>query len=558
MTRLRILIKMESADAFELKAQALNKDPRLKEAGIAALKFTGDKQYIADGEFSPELPSPVDSATASPQNKPTATIGKRLRVILRIPNEDSYELKARALNNELKLKQAGIVALKFVGDKNYISDGEFSPEPSSSPQAAEPNKLKSDAVDKRLRVVLRMPSEDAYELKAQALNNDPRLKNAGISALKYTGDKHYISKGEFSPELPSPGTEKVSRNDEKVRVTLRVPRKDAYELIAKHLNNDPELVKAGISGVELAKGAGMVPVAKKRPSRSQKRKRSFARLAIAAVIVGLIGVTGAGALYFSNPPVASTPTTAPLIPVSGKPTDTHTPVPVPPTETLAPPTDTKIPTHTKTKTPTATNTQLPTATVVSCIPPSMAVVTAENLSCRYGPDRVYLYRTGLLMGIEVDILGKADTAYGTWIRVQTRWEEPVRCWVNSSPKFVEIPQGDVACLEPLYPDKAPLILFNTDLFPKPYNVNASRSEDLVYIDWVGYDLLPGDRPEASPAYLTETWTCQDGELVFSPQGWDEPSAWVRDEGGCDEASYGYVYMAHVDGYIGPVPIPWPP
>ena len=48
MTRLRILLKVESADAYELKAQALNKDPRLKEAGIAAIKFTGDKQYIAD------------------------------------------------------------------------------------------------------------------------------------------------------------------------------------------------------------------------------------------------------------------------------------------------------------------------------------------------------------------------------------------------------------------------------------------------------------------------------------------------------------------------------
>jgi hypothetical protein len=559
MTRLRILIKMESADAFELKAQALNKDPRLKEAGIAALKFTGDKQYIADGEFSPELPPLVAPATASPKNKSTATIGKRLRVVLRIPNEDSYELKAQALNNDPNLKQVGIAALKFVDDKNYISDGEFSSEPPSSPSAAEPKKSKWGTVDERLRVVLRIPAEDAYELKAQALNNDPRLSNAGISALKYTGDKNYISKGEFSPELPSLKSERVSSIDEKVRVTLRIPRKDAYELVAKQLNNDPALIEAGISGVELAKGTGMVPIAKKRPSRPRKKKRSFARLAIAAIIVGLIGVTGAGALYFSNPPAAPIPTktSVALIPVSGEePTDIATPVP--PTETLAPPTDTKIPTSTKTQRPTATNTQLPTATVVSCIPPSEAVVTAANLSCRYGPGADYLYRAGLAQGNVVDVLGKADTAYNTWIRVQTRWEEPAKCWVNSSPRFVEIPQGDVACLEPLYPDKAPLILFNTDLFPKPYNVTASRSEDLVYIDWVGYDLLPGDRPEASPAYLTETWTCQDGELVFSPQGWDEPSGWVRDEGGCDEASYGYVYMAHVDGYIGPATIPWPP
>ena len=66
MTRLRILIKMESADAFELKAQALNNDSRLKDAGIAALKFVGDKKYIADGEFSPEPPPSVAPAAGPP------------------------------------------------------------------------------------------------------------------------------------------------------------------------------------------------------------------------------------------------------------------------------------------------------------------------------------------------------------------------------------------------------------------------------------------------------------------------------------------------------------
>jgi hypothetical protein len=195
--------------------------------------------------------------------------------------------------------------------------------------------------------------------------------------------------------------------------------------------------------------------------------------------------------------------------------------------------------------------------VVSCQPPSEAVVSAENLSCRYGPGAVYLYRTGLTQGDVVDILGRADTAYGTWIRVQTRWEEPVKCWVNSSNKFVDIPQGDVTCLDPIYPEKAPLIQFNTDLFPKPSNVEASRSEDLVFIQWQGYDLLPGDKPDQSPRYLVETWTCQGGKIVFTPYGTDETFAQVRDEGGCAEPSHGQVYMAHVDGYIGPSIITWP-
>jgi len=557
MTRLRILIKMGSADAYELKAQALNNEPRLKGAGIAALKFTGDKQYIAEGEFSPEPPPSAHSAAEQPpKTKSTKATGARLRVVLRVPSEDAFEVKAQALNNDPRLKEIGIAALKFVGDKQYISEGEFTPEPPPTAPTAEPDKSIPETVDGRLRVVLRMSNEDGYELKAQALNNDPRLKELGISALKFVGDKQYISGGEFSPDVPSPATEQDTTEGEKVRVLLRVPRKDAYELIARHLNNDPELIKAGISGVELASGAGMVPVAQETPTPPRKKKQSLARFVVATVIVGLIGVAGAGALFFSTPP-APTPTSAPHIPVSGgELTETNTPVP--PTETSAPPTDTSVPTSTNTYTPISTDTQAPTATVVSCQPPSEVLVAAENLSCRYGPGAVYLYRTGLVKDQVVDVLGKADTAYGTWIRVQTRWEEPVRCWVNSGPQFVEIPEGDVACLDPLYPEKAPLIIFNTDLFPKPSNVSASRSGNQVFIQWQGYDLLPGDRPEASPPYLVETWTCQDGEFVFSPQGWEDTFASVRDDGGCGKAAYGYVYMAHVDGYIGPVIIPWPP
>ena len=74
----------------------------------------------------------------------------------------------------------------------------------------------------------------------------------------------------------------------------------------------------------------------------------------------------------------------------------------------------------------------------------------------------------------------------------------------------------------------------------------------------GFDLPLGDQPDSSRRYLTETWTCQSGKIVFSALAWDDPNAVVLDEKGCDEASYGFVYMTHVDGYIGPVSIPWPP
>ena len=497
---------MESADAFELKAQALNNDPRISSAGISALKFTGDKKYIADGKFSLDLPPPAAPAPDSDRPKSDSTIGKRLRVVLRMVSEDAFELKTQALNNDPNLKDAGIAALKFVGDKKYISDGNFSLD---LPPPATP-----------------------------------------------------------APDSPSPKLESAA--GKKLRIVLRATRQDAYELVSKHLNNDPELIKAGISGVELVKGVGMVAVAKETPAQPApapvpsptpapiKKKRSFAGCLVAALIVGLIGIIGVGALFFLPgllaPPPAPTATTVAVIPVAGKPTSTNTPVPA--TATRVPPTATKI-ISTKTQPSTATKSPTP-ETVLSCEAPSQATVFAENLSCRYGPGAVYLYRTGLVKEDVVDVLGRADTAYGTWIRVQTRWEEPVKCWVNSSPKFVEIPQGDVACLESLYPDKAPLILFNTDLFPKPSNVEASRSGDLVYIQWEGYDLLPGDKPEASPRYLVETWTCQGGMIVFTPYGTDETFAQVRDEAGCAEPSHGQVYLAHVDGYIGPSYITWPP
>src|SRR6266508_6039483 len=135
MPRIRVFIRIPSDDAFELKAQALNNDPRLKAAGISALKFENDKQYIADGEFSPEpppptTPEPFDAA----QDKPAAVeggsdsaMGGRLHVVVRVLSEDAYELKAQALNNDPRLKEAGISALKFESDKQYIVDGEFSP-----------------------------------------------------------------------------------------------------------------------------------------------------------------------------------------------------------------------------------------------------------------------------------------------------------------------------------------------------------------------------------------------------------------------------------------------
>jgi len=130
------------------------------------------------------------------------------------------------------------------------------------------------------------------------------------------------------------------------------------------------------------------------------------------------------------------------------------------------------------------------------------------------------------------------------------------CWVNS--KYIQL-NGDISILETYYPDsRAPLIAFSHPRFPPPTNVSANRRGDQVNISWTGYTLALGDREsESSPLYLVEAWTCQGGRLVFTPIGVYEESASVKDESGCSEPSHGQVFVAHKDGYIGPVEIPWP-
>jgi hypothetical protein len=158
----------------------------------------------------------------------------------------------------------------------------------------------------------------------------------------------------------------------------------------------------------------------------------------------------------------------------------------------------------------------------------------------------------LIKGNEVQVIGKADTAQGTWVNVQF---DNVNCWVNE--KFLDM-DGESAELEPIYPEKSELILFSHPNFPPPADVSAKRNGNQVEIYWTGYELALGDRESAeSPQYLVETWTCIGGGIVFTAYGAFEEAAIVIDEPGCSEPSHGQVFIAHKDGYIGPVAIPWP-
>jgi len=472
----------------------------------------------------------------------------RYRVFIRIPSDDAFELKAQALNNDPRLKAAGIAALKFVGDKKYLADGNFSPE--LPPQDADEPPIEDSKNGERLRVFVRIPSEDSYELKAQALNKNPILKNAGILGLRNVGDKQYIVDGEFTetlPASPEPELEKSkSPPEDAVRVTIRMPNELAYQLIADILNDDPRL--QGISSPSLVKPSPPALVSVK-----PRRKNRVLTFAIVMVMIAAIaaGVVFAAPIFLA-PAVVPAATTAIVV---KKDTSTSTKAPV----LVAPSSTSPAVIITKTQPPpTATRTETPTlepALSLSC-QPVLGVITAELLSCRYGPGASYLYRSAFSKGNEVQVIGRADTGYGTWVYVQSPQNE-VKCWINSSSKFVELDQ-DLACVESYYPEKAPLIIFNTSLFPAPTNVQANRSGGYVSISWVGYDLALGDREsETSPRYLVEAWTCQGGQIVFSPIGTSDEFVDVPDETGCSEPSHGQVFLAHRDGYIGPSFIPWP-
>lgn len=223
-----------------------------------------------------------------------------------------------------------------------------------------------------------------------------------------------------------------------------------------------------------------------------------------------------------------------------------------------------VPSPTPTVTPlisaTPTSTTAPASTTATVTPTTAPTVNLEGkvdsdlLSCRYGPGAGYLYQYGLSKDNEVQVLGKAETAGGLWLYVHASgYDRP--CWVNA--KFLQV-NGDTSTLTDVYPEQAPLILFHHDKFPPVTNVSSSRSGDRVDVSWTGYELALGDRESSeSPQYLVEFWTCQAGQIVFTSYGAFEEAAVIQDEVGCSEPSHGQVFIAHKDGYIGPVAIPWP-
>jgi len=308
-------------------------------------------------------------------------------------------------------------------------------------------------------------------------------------------------------------------------------------------------------------------------------------------IVGSIIVASLLILFFGNAfglhlpfspllqPTSTPPLTATLV-ASDTPQSTETAASIPVTGLQV--TETPIPSDTPTPTnlgqaitPSVTFTPTITSSPTPTFVPMMNVTVATHNYCFYGPGRFYLSFTGLIQSQPIQSLGRTDA--GDWIRIQFPSSQDVTkdsiCWFEA--KYINFGGNDLMSLEPVYPEKAPLVISQNPVgYPAPQHVSATRSGDQVTITWNSVLLIPekmrGDAVLTSPTYLVEAWVCQAGQIVFKPIGYYplsqtatpapdfKASVTVTDQSGCAQPSHGRVFLAEVHGYIGPAPIiPWP-
>lgn len=232
-------------------------------------------------------------------------------------------------------------------------------------------------------------------------------------------------------------------------------------------------------------------------------------------------------ISFPSGTVASTATNVPS-------TETFTPVPPTPTITL---TFTPLPTETPTPRPVVESLE--------------ARVTAERLSCRYGPGPDYLYLFAFRAGANIKIIGRVDADNWHWVLV----ENQIPCWVSTF--YLDI-LGDVLYLPTVYPDEVHLPV--TPYYPPSSVLNAQRNPgtDQVTISWLNVPVSLGDyEDDAMQTYIVELWRCQDGQLIFEPVATRLTLLAFVDQPGCVQPSHGRVFVQEKHGYAGPAEIPWP-
>ncbi len=180
------------------------------------------------------------------------------------------------------------------------------------------------------------------------------------------------------------------------------------------------------------------------------------------------------------------------------PVPSSTPVPAAsrtavPSLTLSP-----QPALTSSSTPLPSQTPSPVPTVESL----KATVTADLLSCRYGPGPNYLFLYGLRKGANIVLSGRTNGDNWRWVYVQGR--NP--CWVKTD--FLDI-HGNWQTLPIVYPGVAKLPV--SPYYPPTTVLSVVRKKDQVTVHWLDIPLRAGDEEdEFMQHYIVEVWRCENG------------------------------------------------
>jgi hypothetical protein len=242
------------------------------------------------------------------------------------------------------------------------------------------------------------------------------------------------------------------------------------------------------------------------------------------------------------------PTVTPPAPGTLAPLKTFTPYAPTATQIVS-----ATPTYSFTETPFATDTPtlLPSVTPLPTVESLKATVTAEHLSCRYGPGSEYLYLFAFRATAKIKLIGRVGVENWDWVLV----ENQVPCWVKAS--FLDV-QGDILSLPVVYPGIAKLPI--TPYYPRSEVLSAKRNNQTneITLSWLEVPVSLGDyEDETMQTYIVELWRCEDGELIFDPLATRYTYISFIDEPGCSEASHGQVWVQEKHGYAGPAKIPWP-
>ena len=200
-------------------------------------------------------------------------------------------------------------------------------------------------------------------------------------------------------------------------------------------------------------------------------------------------------------------------------------------------------------TPTALPSETPSVTPIPTVESLKASVTADLLSCRYGPGPNYLFLYGLLKGANIVLIGRTDGDNWHWVYVEGK----NKCWVNTN--YLDI-QGNWLGLPVVYPGVAKLPV--SPYYPPTYVLHATRKQDQVTVEWADIPLRAGDEEdERMQHYVVEVWRCENGHILFEPLATNELSVTFIDQAGCGTPSHGRIFVQEKHGFAGPTEIPWP-